>query len=60
MPSGNVIWALDESVWETFEVFGQPVTFAISGDNTIVDTWYGIRPEAEIRSLLDELAGTTA
>jgi len=58
MPSGKVLWALDESVFETYEVFGQPVTFAISADKVIIDQWFGIRNEGEIRATLDILAST--
>lgn len=57
IPSGNVLWTLDESIWEAYDVFGQPVTFAISHDDVIVETWFGLRNEAEIRSVLDALAG---
>lgn len=60
LPSGQVQWALDESVWEAYEVLGQPVTFVISHDGVIVDNWYGLRTESDIRSVLDELAGTTS
>jgi hypothetical protein len=59
LPSGDVAWVLDESIWETYEVFGQPVTFAISAGGAIVDSWFGTRPESEIRGVLDVLAGTS-
>lgn len=58
LPSGNFHWVLDESIWETYEVFGQPVTFAISANGVIIDSWFGLRPEPEIRSVLNLLAGT--
>jgi len=58
MPSGSMLWSLDDSVWESYEVFGQPVTFAISADKVIVDQWFGIRNEAEIRATLDILVST--
>lgn len=56
MPSGSMLWSLDDSVWESYEVFGQPVTFVISADKVIVDQWFGVRNEAEIRATLDTLA----
>ena len=60
MPSGNIQWGLDESLWEAFEVFGQPVTFAISHDGVIVDNWYGLRDGTEIRDILDGLVSANA
>jgi len=59
IPSGDVLWTLDEAIWETYEVFGQPVTFVISAGGAVVDSWFGLRTESEIRSVLDELAGTS-
>ena len=53
-----MLWSLDDSVWESYEVFGQPVTFAISADKVIVDQWFGVRNQAEIRATLDILAST--
>jgi hypothetical protein len=58
MPSGSMIWSLDDSIWEAYDVFGQPVTFAITADKVIVDQWFGVRNEGEIRSTLDILAST--
>jgi len=55
-----MLWSLDESVWEAYEVFGQPVTFLLSADDVIVDQWYGLRSESEIRSALDDLASITS
>jgi hypothetical protein len=53
-----MLWSLDESVWESYDVFGQPVTFAISADKVIVDQWFGVRDEGQIRATLDILAST--
>ena len=58
MPSGSMLWSLDDSVWESYDVFGQPVTFAISADKVIVDQWFGVRDEGQIRATLDILAST--
>lgn len=60
MPSGAMQWTLDESIWQQYEVFGQPVTFAISADGIVIDSWYGLRSETDIRSILDTLAGEAA
>jgi len=58
IPSGNVKWTLDESIWEAYEVFGQPVTFLISHDDVLVANWFGLQAEADIRDALDQLAST--
>ena len=57
LQSGVVSWSLDESIWETYQVFGQPVTFAISAGGAVVDSWFGLRDQSEIRTVLDGLAG---
>jgi hypothetical protein len=51
----NLDWGLDDSVWETYGVPYQPVTFLISGDDVVVDTWAGALAEPEIRQKLDDL-----
>ena len=60
IPSGAVVWALDEAIWAEYEVFGQPVTFAITADGVVADTWYGLRDETSIRSTLDALVANAA
>ena len=59
IPSGDVLWTLDESIWEAYQVFGQPVTYVVSAGGAVVDSWSGLRSESEIRGVLDELAGTS-
>lgn len=60
--SGEIRWGLDEDE-EIFELYGvpyQPVTFLITGDDTIVETWPGLRDEADIRDAIEgliEIAG---
>jgi hypothetical protein len=58
LTSGATLWTYDESIWDAYEVFGQPVTFLISADGYIVDEWSGLRSETDIRAALDGLAGT--
>ena len=58
IPSGNVLWTIDDSVWDAYGVGYQPVTFAISHDDVVVETWFGRAGEADIRRVLDQLAGT--
>ncbi len=53
--SSNLAWGLDESIWELYGVFGQPVTFLISGDDRVIDSWFGGLPAADIRDRLDAL-----
>ena len=58
IPSGNVKWTIDDGVWNTYGVGYQPVTFAISHDKVVVAEWFGAAGEADIRDVLDQLAGT--
>ncbi len=52
----NVVWGLDESIWDLYNIFGQPASVIITGDDIIVDSWFGALGEAELRSRLDMLA----
>ena len=57
LPSGKVDWALDEDA-DIFSLYGvpyQPVSFLITGDDKVFDTWPGVRNEAAIREALDSL-----
>lgn len=57
LQSGKVDWALDEDA-EIFSLYGvpyQPVSFLITGDDKVFDTWPGVRSEAAIREALDSL-----
>jgi hypothetical protein len=56
-PSGNIKWGLDpdEIIFQAYGVPYQPVTVLIGADQTVVETWAGVRPEAEIRASLDRL-----
>ena len=55
--TSNVSWGLDESVWELYEILGQPASVMITGDDIIVDGWYGALGEEELRKKFDFLAG---
>lgn len=57
LTSGEVMWGLDddEDIFAKYGVPYQPVTVLIGPDDTIVETWPGLRPEEEIRSALDRL-----
>ena len=59
MQSGKIDWALDDDA-EIFSLYGvpyQPVSFLITGDDKVYDTWPGVRDEAAIRRALDSLLG---
>ncbi len=55
--AGLVMWGLDEDehIFGLYGVPYQPVTILIAGDGTVVESWPGLRDEAEIRSALDSL-----
>mgnify|MGYP001811714177 CR=1 FL=1 len=48
--SANVPWGFDESIWEMYDVLGQPASVMITGDDIIVDSWFGAVGEEEIRA----------
>ncbi|MCP3993638.1 MAG: hypothetical protein GY722_01035 [bacterium] len=48
-------WALDDSVWELYDILGQPASVIVTADDVIVEGWYGALGEAELRSKLDYL-----
>ncbi len=54
--SDNVAWGLDDSIWDLYDILGQPASVLISGDDILVDNWYGALGESELRSRLDSLA----
>jgi hypothetical protein len=49
-------WGLDDSIWDLYDILGQPASVMISGDKTIVDIWYGGLSEDDLRSKFDYLA----
>ncbi len=51
--SDNLTWGLDDSIWYLYGIKAQPVTVLISPDDVIVDQWFGILPEPEIRERID-------
>lgn len=54
--SENVAWGLDESVWELYDIIGQPASVMISGDDIVVDGWFGAVGESALRAKFDYLA----
>lgn len=60
--SGQIMWGLDEEeeIFALYEVPYQPVTVLIGADDTIVESWPGLRDEAEIRQAIENLIGVTS
>lgn len=60
MPSGNILWGLDESedIFRAYEVPYQPVTVLVAR-GTIIETWPGIRNADELRASLDNLVAVS-
>ncbi|HEX9854687.1 MAG TPA: hypothetical protein VGC47_05175 [Acidimicrobiia bacterium] len=56
--SDNLAWGYDDSIWELYEVFGQPTTFLIH-DGRIIDMWFGALGEQELRQKLDRVVAST-
>ncbi len=54
--SDNVSWGLDESIWDLYEILGQPASVMITGDDVIVEGWYGALGEGALRERFDLLA----
>ena len=55
----NVLWGLDDSIWDLYGVPGQPATVLIV-DGVIVDQTYGVLTEDTIRERLDRLVELAA
>lgn len=55
-----LLWGLDESIWDLYGVPYQPVTFLITGGDTIVDGWPGTLDEADVRSRIDNLVALSS
>ncbi len=58
--SDNLVWGFDESIWELYAVFGQPFTVLVSGDDVIVDSWFGRLDESELRIKIERLVALSA
>ena len=57
--TGNVLWGLDDSIWDLYGVPGQPATVLIV-DGVIVDQWFGALPEDTLRERVDRLVELAA
>jgi len=56
--SDRIMWGLDDDIWDLYGVPYQPVTFLITGDDIVMQTWPGPADEATIRERLDDLVAT--
>ena len=52
--SDNLMWGLDDSIWDLYVVPGQPASVLIT-DGVVVDGWFGAISEQELRDKLDNL-----
>ena len=52
--SDNLIWGLDDTIWDLYGIPGQPSAVLIS-QGVIVDLWFGETSEAFLRERLDRL-----
>ncbi len=51
----RILWGYSDELWPVYEIFGQPASVLISGDDVIVGGWYGALDEAALRAQLDAL-----
>ena len=54
----RILWGYSDEVWGQYEIFGQPASVLISGDDVIVGGWFGAVGEEELRRQLDALVAT--
>ncbi len=57
--SDNLLWGLDDSIWDLYGIPGQPVSLLIT-DGVVVDMWFGAVGEQEIRMRLDNLVSLSS
>jgi hypothetical protein len=51
----RILWGYSDELWSRYEIFGQPKSVLISGDDVIVGGWFGAVGEATLRAQLDTL-----
>ena len=52
--SDNLMWGLDDSIWDLYGIPGQPASILIA-NGVVVDGWFGALDPAELRQKLDNL-----
>ena len=57
LQSGQVMWGLDagEEIFDLYGVPYQPVIVLIADDQTVAESWDGIRAEEDIRASIESL-----
>ena len=53
--SENLLWGLDESIWDLYGARYQPITVTITADGRVADTWYGVAGADAMREAIDGL-----
>jgi hypothetical protein len=48
-------WGLDDSIWDLYGIPGQPASILITGNDLVVDGWFGAVSEDALRESLDDL-----
>ena len=51
----RILWGYDDSLFALYGIPGQPVSLLITGDDIVIDSWFGGIGEAELRTRLDAL-----
>lgn len=59
MFSDNLLWGLDDSIWDLYGIPGQPSSILIT-DGVVVDRWFGEIGEQELRKRLDNLVSLSS
>lgn len=52
--SKNLVWGLDDSIWDLYGVPGQPATVLITR-GVVVDMWFGATSEAFLTERIENL-----
>lgn len=62
MPSGRVLWGLDESqhIWSLFGASGTPTTVMLGPDGEVFGGWSGARGEEAMREQIELLLAGSA
>ena len=51
----RILWTYSDELWADYLIPYQPVSVLISGDDVIVERWFGAVGEAELRAALERL-----
>lgn len=57
--SDNLLWGLDDQVWDLYGIPGQPAVVLITR-GVIVDAWFGAQGEEFLRERIDRLIDLSA